>query len=198
MTTDLHLLYISGEPGIGKSTLMRQLTDGWGRYPQPGGPFAPGRDLLTDHGRVVAVELGRRRDSFSGTDALHSAVIEDATRYLRSGSAATEAPLLLAEGARLANLRFLRCARDAGWRITLAHLYGTRLAAARRAARAEQLGRAPQSEQWVRGRATAARNLANACTAEPGMTVLAVDCEAGDPLPVVRDWLTHPPAEADR
>lgn len=163
--SDLRLVYLSGEPGVGKSTLMARLTEPYERHPlDPAGAVAPARDLLVagPHQHIAAVELGRRRDAFSGTDSLPSAVIGAACAYVASGLAASEAPLLLAEGARLANRRFLGTAVDAGWQVTLVHLYGTRLAAARRLARAQQLGRKPQNESWVKGRATAAVNLANA------------------------------------
>jgi hypothetical protein len=189
-----HLVYMSGEPGVGKSTLMGDLTAAWRRHPLPD---APARDLLLAPGtlRPLAVELGRRRDAFAGTDALPSAVIGAAEHYVRSGRAADEAPLLLAEGARLANLRFLRAATDTGYTVTLLHLYGERVAAARRAARAHRLGRPEQNDAWVRGRRTAAVNLANAAP-DLGVRVVPVDVDRlhrdGDDSPyahlIAREW----------
>lgn len=201
--SDLRLVYLSGEPGIGKSTLMARITDPWQRYPQPPTPGAPARDLLVAHARPdpdsdspaprsgpVAVELGRHRDHFGGTDALPSAVIGAACAYLDSGQAATEAPLLLAEGARLANRRFLTRAVDAGWQVTLVHLYGTGIARARRHRRAEQLARPPQNESWVKGRHTAAVNLVNGAPSW-GVEVLTVNValdDGSDLVRLVRGW----------
>ncbi len=180
--SDLRLVYLSGEPGVGKSTLMARLTEPYARYPQPPEPrIAPARDLLIMAGisrAPMAVELGRRRDTFAGTDALPSAVIGDACAYL-SVRALGEAPLVLAEGARLACRRFLTCAVDAGWQVTLVHLYGQQLAAMRRAQRATALGKREQDERWVKGRATAARNLANGAEGW-GCRLLTLNVEAGD------------------
>lgn len=178
--SDLRLVYLSGEPGVGKSTLMRQITEDWTRIYMPkemGGP--PCRDLLFDHARpaqAVAVELGRIRDTFSGTDALPSSVIGEAELWLTSGRAAREAPLVLAEGARLANRRFLTCAVTTGYRVQLLHLSGLALAAQRRATRARTLGKPEQNPSWVKGRRTAAANLALAAP-DWGVESLVVDAE---------------------
>lgn len=176
---DRRLVYLSGEPGVGKSTLMREVTAPWARVYLPKEPgAAPARDLLGNvteqPGGIVAVELGRVRDSFSGTDALPSNCIDDACVYLASGQAAREAPLLLAEGARLANRRFLTAALDAGWRVQLLHLDGEDLAAERRSSRARWLRKPEQNPAWVKGRRTSARRLA-AEAASWGAEVLVVD-----------------------
>jgi hypothetical protein len=174
---DRRLVYLSGEPGVGKSTLMREATSCWQRLPLPKDPGrAPARDLLGDiaTGRIAAVELGRQRDTFSGTDALPSNCIDDAETWLRSGQAARHAPLLLAEGARLANRRFLTAAVESGYRVDLLHLSGMAVAAERRANRARMLNRPQQNPSWVKGRRTAAANLALAAP-DWGVQVLVVD-----------------------
>lgn len=155
------LAYLAGEPGTGKTTAMRRFTDRWLRVPLAG---CPARDALADPrtGVVGAVELGRRRGTFSGTDALPMDVVVAAEAYLRHGRAALEAPVLLAEGARLANRRFLAAAVEAGYDAHLVVLDGPAVAAARRAARGTG-----QSEAWVRGAATRAARLA----ANPGAGV---------------------------
>jgi len=149
------LLYLIGEPGIGKTTAMGALTAplvNLGLLDRP----PPVRTVYGNRaGEVVAVELGRRRrNGFGGTDALAMNIIDVAERYLTSGRAAAETPLLLAEGARLANRRFLSTAMAAGWEVHLALMADTQLAARRRSAR-----RSTQNEAWVRGRATAAAGL---------------------------------------
>jgi hypothetical protein len=70
--------------------------------------------------------------------------------------------------------------------VTLVHLYGSSLAAARRRQRAHLLGRREQAEAWVKGRQTAARNLANAAPAW-GVEVLTLNIEdTGHELAVTR------------
>jgi hypothetical protein len=182
------LLYMSGEPGAGKSTLMAELTRGLYRVPLPPAADAPARDLLRQPlGALmedVAVELGRRRDSFSGTDALPQTAITAAETYLRSGLAERETTLLLAEGARLANGRFLRAATATGWTVVLVHLHAPAAAAERRAKRAAELGKPEQNPSWVKGRATAARNLA---LAAPSWGCLVFRLDAAEPTAAQAD-----------
>jgi hypothetical protein len=176
--SDRRLVYLSGEPGVGKSTLMREVTADWQRAYLPKEPgLAPARDLLADTrppGTIRAVEIGRQRDQFSGTDALPSNCIDDATAYFATGQAAREAPLILAEGSRLAVRRFLVSAVDTGWRVQLLHLHGEELAAERRAARARWLRRPEQNPAWVKGRRTGCLNLATHAP-DWGVEVLVVD-----------------------
>lgn len=175
--SDLRLVYLSGEPGIGKSTLMREITANWERIYLPQEPgTAPHRDLLFDRstGRAAACEVGRIRDSFSGTDALANNCITEAEAWLASGKAAREAPLILGEGARLANRRFLSCAVGTGWQVHLFHLQGASLAAHRRSDRARTLGTREQNPSWVKGRRTAAANLALTAHAY-GVTIHIID-----------------------
>lgn len=150
------LIYMVGAPGAGKSTAMRSATNHFRRIPVYDDPLVS-RDLIIDHaGKVLAVELGKRRADFSGTDALGMSVIGQAEDYLAK---LPEAPgIVLAEGARLANARFLKSALDLGMDVSLLYLDNPE-AGRWRTQRAAQLGKA-QNETWVRGRATAAANLA--------------------------------------
>lgn len=161
---DRRLVYVSGEPGTGKSFLMREATADWLRAYLPKEPgVAPHRDLLArpePPGGIVAVELGRVRDQGSGTDALAPNCVEEAVAYVLSGLAAREAPLILAEGARLSVRPFLEAAVHAGWRVQLLHVEGAEVAAERRANRARWLRRAEPNPSWIKGRQTAARKLA--------------------------------------
>ncbi len=175
---DQRLVYLSGEPGVGKSTLMREITSGWERIYLPKEPGkAPHRDLLFHRGTpgvCCAVELGRLRESTSGTDALEATCITEAEHWLASGQAARESALILAEGSRLAHRRFLTDAVNTGWRVQLLHLNGPNLAAHRRVARARALDRPEQSQAWVKGRRTAAANLALAAP-DWGVEVSVID-----------------------
>lgn len=166
----MNLLYLVGEPGVGKTTVMAGLTEGLHAIPlQALRGEAPARVAYVDIvGQPIrAVELGRRREGgFSGTDALPMAVIGEAVRYVTSGLAAHESPALLAEGARLANRRFLNACLEAGYRVDLVHLQGPEAAGRHRDARGSE-----QADSFIRGRRTASANLAEAMTGVEGVTV---------------------------
>lgn len=143
------LIYVVGEPGAGKSTAMAAATSEYTRHPQQA-PLA--HDLLVDESQIVAVELGKRRGTFSGTDALAMNAITRAEQLLRE----TLAPVVLGEGARLGNRRFLEHAVGLGYEVTLYHLT-TPHAEKQRGERG-----AEQTESWVKGARTRAANIAAA------------------------------------
>lgn len=166
------LVYIIGQPGAGKSQLMARLTLPFDRVPvtTDQAPVAHDQLLRVPEGgtlpEVVGAEIGVRRDAFGGTDALPSAVIDKAVPWL----ATVPYRLLLAEGARLANRRFLDAALAAGYAVTLV-LLDHDDADVWRKRRAKQLGR-DQNASWVKGRLTASRNLAEQFRNVPGVSVL--------------------------
>jgi P-loop Nucleotide Kinase3 len=150
------LIYLVGEPGVGKSTLMAKATSRF-RRERVAGPVA--RDglyrPLNDETRVpsvfAAVELGGQREGgFSGTDVLPPNSIKLAYSWLATQS---ETSVVLGEGAKLATAPFFEAARDAGYCIRLISLY-SRLAPVRRHERAQRLGKPLQSESWVKGQIT--------------------------------------------
>jgi energy-coupling factor transporter ATP-binding protein EcfA2 len=149
-----HLLYIIGQPGSGKSTLAAALTSGLSGELRTA-PFAHtvwGSD-------PPVVELGARRDAFSGTDALGKSVQPAAIEYLRS----CPFDLMLAEGDRLATTGFLQAALQAEWDVRILRLtVSGAVALHRRTARAHELGTKLQNETWLKGRVTKVRNLADA------------------------------------
>jgi GTPase SAR1 family protein len=162
------LIYLVGQPGAGKSTLMRLLTAGYTRLPYDPPEVPVAHDVLLDSvtGEIAGAEIGKRRELFSGTDALPSSVIEKAIPWIET----LPYRRVLGEGARLSNLRFLRAAADAGYAVTVA-LLDHPDAESWRKLQARQIGR-EQNISLVKSRLAAARNLAEQLTDTAGVTVL--------------------------
>ncbi len=76
------LLYVCGAPGVGKSTVMRQLRSSWDCevMSEPPVPHVRLRHLNT--GRIMGVELGVPRENFPGTDALSMSISPYALQFL--------------------------------------------------------------------------------------------------------------------
>jgi hypothetical protein len=149
----LNLLYLIGQPGAGKSTLVELLTAGLGS-----------ETYLRPFQRVVyetapgVVELGGRRDSFSGTDVLALNAQPTVLDWLTSA----HVPLVLGEGDRLANDKFFTGCAAAGYELHIVWLAPSHdVAAARRLERAAALGVRPQNEAWVKGRISKSGKLAS-------------------------------------
>lgn len=145
------LLYVIGEPGIGKSTAVRALTSRYDAVPQE--TPVPHINYADRDGVHAFQQVGRDREGFGGTDALSMSIIDQAEQFLLREAG----PRVLLEGSRLANTRFLSTAEQAGYLVTLLHLDGPGIAAARRTLRGSK-----QDPTWVRGRRTAAENLMRA------------------------------------
>lgn len=147
------LVYLLGQPGSGKSTLVENLTAGLEPLAIESRPFAH----IVWPGGVA--ELGARRPAFSGTDALSMSVQPKVLAWLEE-----EAPAhVFGEGDRLGNSKFFTAVLGLGWNLTLIRLaVSASVAAARRAQRAHELGTALQSDAWLQGRLTKNRNLVEA------------------------------------
>ncbi|QPX62120.1 adenylate kinase [Mycobacterium phage Indlovu] len=149
------LVYIAGAPGSGKTTLAAKLTAPYQRIPVLS---EVNHDMLRDDetGHVIGAELGEWRGEFGGTDLLPASVIDAAVPWI---GAITDYDLIIGEGQRLANKRFLLAARAAGYDVTLVLLDHADAAAWQRK-RSRKLGRI-QNQSWVQGRLNAARQLAD-------------------------------------
>lgn len=138
--SERHALYVIGEPGSGKSTLVERLTDGY-RFEARAEPFA--HRFYPEAG---VHEIGARRESFGGTDALSMSVITTVERWIIDTAPAA----VLAEGDRLANQRFFDFLIEHGYQLRIARLrVRWETGARRRRARGSE-----QDEKWVRGRRT--------------------------------------------
>lgn len=101
----------------------------------------------------VIAEIGRRRDSFSGTDALPMGVITEAEVLVSSGLY----PTMCAEGDRLANDRFFDSVSHAGYELVVVLLdVPDEIAQARRDERGSS-----QNPSWIKGRVTKTQRLAS-------------------------------------
>lgn len=160
-----HALYIIGEPGVGKTTLMTELKANklWEPHGQPFLHQHSGLGVAAND--PLAVELGGPREGFGGTDVLGMAVQPQAVAFL-AGPCAPQ--LLLGEGDRLGNGKWFASVSEAGYQLYVYHLHGPRLAERRRAERSARLGTEPQHPTWVKGRRTKVESLSLAV----GATVL--------------------------
>jgi P-loop Nucleotide Kinase3 len=145
------LFCIIGLPGAGKTTATAGAIEllGWQETEVRETPVPHVR-----YGRT-AVQLGRLRNEFGGTDALAMNVSPKARAFIVT----RPAPLVVAEGDRLAHASFLDAAASVG-RVELVFLdLPPMMARERGVARAEALRRKPQTASWFKGRATKIDNL---------------------------------------
>jgi hypothetical protein len=144
--------YLVGVPGAGKSTALAGAISllGWGEPEARSQPFA---HAWYEDARAVL--LGKQDVTFPGTDTLSLGVNPRAVEFVRT----TGADLVVGEGDRLANRRFLCAAADAGGAVLVAFDLPAVSAFQRMLDRADALGVAPQQESWWNGRATKTENL---------------------------------------
>jgi ribose 1,5-bisphosphokinase PhnN len=182
----MDLVYLAGPPAAGKSTLMAALTAGLHKSPRVQ-PLLH-QVLVNRHtGLQVAVELGKQRDQFPGTDTLAMNVAPVAKRWVREDFPAAT---VLGEGDRLAFPAFLQAALDGGYRVTLVYVTAHPSVLD---ARCGMRGSA-QNASWRKGRATKASRLAE-WAAEHHCEVIEIDTSGGVPPAELANTLrAHVPA----
>jgi len=141
------MLYVFGQPGSGKTTLINALTEGTfgSTFRQP--------FTCTEYINGV-VQLGvQRPGGFGGTDALAMSVQPKVLRWLEE----ERPPFVLGEGDRLTNRKFFQAVTDLGISLYTVYLYvPDELAAKRREGRGSN-----QNATWIKGRQTKIINLTN-------------------------------------
>jgi hypothetical protein len=155
---------------------MAQLTAGLQR--EQGATFRLPYDLLYRGKRLLAAELGRRRQGHSGTDAMAMDIHPTACRWI----ATCDIPVVLGEGQRLGTQAFLQAAVQAGRRVDL--LWLDPPDAVCRQGRASR-GTRQQNPQWVQAATTRATRLAAYAQLMAGVRVTRLaDRAAADRLAV--------------
>jgi hypothetical protein len=155
----MRTVYVIGYPGVGKSSAVANALE----LLDLGNPSLVTHPLAhlrySSHQGLSVWEMGKRREAFSGTDALGMSVQPLAVRWVGAlTDPGAESPnVLIGEGDRLATRGFL----DACPNLTVVHLSAPLPVAQQRASeRAIRLGRSPQDPSWLRGRATKVDRLA--------------------------------------
>lgn len=164
-------LYLIGESGVGKSTVMRELVSRHRVAPavRLRGSLR-GEPFVTLDGST-GVQLGRSGGRGSGTDALPRQVTADAVAWAHLTRVLPR--WVYGEGDRLAHVRFLLALAHRG---PLLVAYLTAPAGVCRDRReARDLGHRPVQESTARAVASKARRLADLFVAAPGATVITVD-----------------------
>lgn len=147
------MLYLVGAPGVGKSTVARELRSGWDTYVNRSAavPHTVLSHPVSD--RLIGVELGVPRPNFPGTDALAMDIGPRALQWLSTQCF----PFALGEGARLATRPFIGGLARAGVAVTLVRLAADEeLLTQRWKARG-----AKQNPSWRKGAATRAERVAD-------------------------------------
>jgi hypothetical protein len=140
------VVWIVGEPGVGKTTLSRALLKEFG-----GEPREIAKPKFTLFGDVVAAAGHWRGTTFDGADTLPISDIKPAIMYI--SEALMDREMVLLDGDKLANAGAVEALEDVGCKPVCFFLANPHLAVERRLKRGTN-----QNAVWVRGRRTKASN----------------------------------------
>lgn len=161
------LAYIVGMPGAGKSTLVTELTAAC--EPRPIISRLT-HSALYARGRLVGAELGARHTTlWGGTDTCRAAIQRAAEAWI----SCVPYPLVIADGAELANHAFFAAADAAGYAVRILYLDVPRHVALGRLG-ATGPGCGPLDPRWIPGAIGRAAAVANAAQ-ETGWLVGILD-----------------------
>lgn len=153
----MKIVYIIGQPGSGKSTLMKAWLAQHQFVAQNKEPF---KHETYTHGTTHIYSLGiQKNQPFGGTDTLPNTVITKVIDWIPTLPADS---IIIGEGDRLANQRFFDFCKDQTTEFILVWLNTpNELASQRREERATRLQKTLQNPSWIKGRITKSTNLAN-------------------------------------
>lgn len=174
-------IYLVGAPGVGKSTVMEHILEGWvpGEYVRWTKKEMFGHYLLHPTMGWFGAYMGHLRDEYPGTDALSLSVAPQALIWLMSLNI-LGLDWIFGEGARLSHPLFLDSLRKRA-ELTVVHLTASpEVLSERREARGGKV----QTDQYCAAAATKATNTAARCK-EWGVRVLTIESE-GDPAEVAK------------
>lgn len=172
------LIYLLGQPGSGKTTLMRAAFQPHLRSTVT----QPFRYHGLPHGGILLGDYTPDAGTFAGTDRLSMSVQPKVLDYLTT----VRPPYVVGEGDRLGNARFFDALHAAAYGLAILYLDTPQAELERRRA----LRGSRQSEAWMRGRQTKVFRLSNAYAA-PNMVLdgkKSVD-ELAIQLHGIVDWL---------
>jgi hypothetical protein len=166
-------VYVIGEPGVGKSTLVRRaLAPELDHFGRDGARFAVWAGYVD--GASVAYLGDPRHERFPGTDRLSMSVAPHVTDWLTAVVPLNRYDTIVGEGDRLSTIGLFRHAASLGLHVHVIHATST-AAAERRKLRSD--GGPEQSPAWVAGRVTKVANLAAAVKATEGLLYVGLDLD---------------------
>lgn len=178
------LLYICGAPGVGKSTLMRQLRLPWDMEVVKAPPVPHVLLRSPSSGVLHGLELGVPREQHPGTDSLAMDISHRASDFLLR----SPVPFALAEGARLATRPFLTRMVTAGVRVSVLYAFADDSVLDQRC---EQRG-TTQNYSWRKGAYTRAFNIAVWARDQERINYMALEMNTLEPGSAA-DWVRDRP-----